>query len=227
MCPRPICRCYVLAGGASVPLLVALQKAASSWSAEDFSAAGLAELAWGLASCGQPVPEGCCQLLRAALQDDGSAADAAALGQHRLKDAEQPQDRQQQQQQQQQQEQLQEAPPLQQADRQREAPPQHVHEQAHSADVGQQERLQAGAAGPPVLQQEAAQAGVQAQVAAWQRRDWQAWFEGTPASKVSLLLWSAARLGCRPCDGCLNAAASALLRGRGLARLSSKVGWGG
>lgn len=203
----------MLAGGASVPLLTALQKAACGWSGEDYSAGGLAELAWGLASCGQPVPEGCRQLLQAALQDGGVGADAEALGLHQLAAAGQQQAQQHQQQEQQ-------------VGQRQGAQPQHVQQHVHPASADQEERPQAGAAGPATQQQDAQRAVGQAWGQARRPRDWQAWFAGTPAKQVSLLLWSAAQLGCRPSEGCLQAAAAALLRGRGLARLSSKVGDG-
>jgi hypothetical protein len=55
-------------------------------------------------------------------------------------------------------------------------------------------------------------------------RDWDAWFQGTPASQVVMLLWAAARLHCTPCLPCMHAASKALLRpGADLAGLSTKV----
>ncbi|KAL4430994.1 hypothetical protein ABPG75_006250 [Micractinium tetrahymenae] len=176
-------RCYVLAGGASKPLLASLQKAACSWAGEDYSAAGLAELAWGLASCGQPVSDGCRRLLQTALQDGREGAAAVSMPSRQQQPAQQ----------------------------------NRAQQQAQPAQAAPEDRPQAGAAGPPPQQDEVHQMQGRPQ------RDWQAWFGGTPPSRVSLLLWSAAHLGCRPCESCLEAAAAAaLVQGRGLSSLSTK-----
>lgn len=149
----PCPRCYVLAGGGSTPLLAGVQAAACQWRGEDFSAAGLAELAWALASCGQPLSPGCRQLVRSALRAGGSSSGGAE---------EQP-----------------------------------------------------AAAGEPQQPQQPQQRQRQ--------RDWDAWFDGAPASRVVLLLWAAARLQCTPCTACFEAALSALLRGQGMSKLPTKV----
>lgn len=161
----------MLAGGTSKPLLLGLQQAASGWRGGDFSTAGLAELAWALASCGQPLSEGCRQLLRSALGADSSsiAAEERAEGQ----------------------------------------------QSAVAGEQQQREQLdglsQAAAAAPPARHQQQRQ------------RDWQGWFQGAPASRVVLLLWAAARLECRPCAACLEAAAAVLLQEQHLAGLPTKV----
>lgn len=54
-----------------------MQAAACQWRGQDFSAAGLAELAWALASCGQPLSPACRQLLCSALGDDGGGGGAS------------------------------------------------------------------------------------------------------------------------------------------------------
>ncbi len=170
-------RCYVLAGGTSKPLLLSIQRAACDWGPEDYSAAGLAELAWALAACGQPLSDGCRQLLRAALgcaahRDDSEAQPGGAHPEQQV-------------------------------------PPEGEQQAAADQDGGaspQQEQQQQQQQQPP--------------------RDWAAWFQGTPASRVVLLLWAAAQLDCRPCPACLAAAVKTLARDTGLYKLPTKVGGG-
>ena len=193
--PSPLpCRCYVLACGATKPLLLALQQAACSWRAEDYSAAGFAELAWALASSSQPVSDGCRQLLRSALQSSSGAGSGGDAGSN-----------------------------LEQQHGQQHAQD-HQAAQADISAVAQPEAAQqSGAAGPPPSQQQQQQQQQLQGQHRRQQRDWEAWFEGTPSSRVVLLLWAAGRLGCRPCGACTEAAAAALLRG-GLDNLPCKVG---
>lgn len=182
-------RCYVLAGGASKPLLLAIQHAACGWGPEDYSAAGFAELAWALAACGQPLTEPCRQLLRSAL----GGATGGAGSEHA------------------------------QAEEQRHA------EQQAAAEGDRQTATALECSTPPQQEQEQQQPQPQQQDHQQQRpqqpRDWAAWFKGTPASRVVLLLWAAAQLDCRPCSACLAAAVATLARDAGLAKLPTKVRW--
>ena len=173
---RPCRRCYVLAGGASKPLLLAMQRAAGSWDPEEYSAAGLAELSWALAACGQPLNEGCRQLLHAAL---GCAASG---------------------------------------DGSEEAQTDGGRQEQHGSAEGEPQAAAAQEDGGPAQQMQQQQGQRQ------QSRDWAAWFKGTPASRVVLLLWAAAQLGCRPSADCLAAAVAALAPSAGLTKLPTKVG---
>ena len=167
-----VARCYVLAGGASRPLLAALQAEAAGWAADDYSAAGLAELAWALASTGEPLTPACRDLIRSALGCDAGVAPGGSQASGNSQ-PEQP------------------VPSVQ-------------------VGGGGEAVAAASAAPPPPAHQHL-------------QHDWAAWFEGTPASRIALLLWAAARLECRPAPACLEAAVAALRHGRGLASLHTKV----
>lgn len=197
--------------------MVGLQQAACGWAGEDYSAAGFAELAWALASCGHPLSGACCQLLHSALQEGEGSSISADNSQQ-----------QQQQQQKQQPPQQQGSTPVEVDRGQLDGTQSQQHAQVPESGRVQLERGQVGAASAEQSQgqqQQQQQQRQQQQKQDGRQRDWQSWFEGTPPSRVVLLLWSAARLGCQPCSSCLQAAAAAALHhGSGLASLPIKVG---